>query len=69
MRHASKAARIFREEDGAVTVDWVVLVSAVVSFGFIATILIWQQTAEVSGKIATFVDGQEVKTVFAEDEL
>lgn len=63
-----KIRTYLREDDGAITVDWVVLTSAIVSFGFIATLIIRQQTAGVSGKIATYVDSQQISTVFTSEE-
>ncbi|AQS46981.1 hypothetical protein BMG03_03605 [Thioclava nitratireducens] len=58
-----------RCEDGAVTVDWVVLTASLVGLGFMATAIIWTQTAGVSGKIATYIDTQEVTPLFSEDEI
>ncbi|MEO1952822.1 pilus assembly protein [Thioclava sp.] len=59
----------FCNEDGAVTIDWVVLTASLVALGFMATAILWTQTAGVSGKIATYVDGQQISTVFADSEV
>lgn len=64
-----KLKDVFQEEEGAVTVDWVVLTSSLVALGFMATAMIWTQTAGVSGKIASYVDQQELKSAFSAEEL
>ncbi|OOY04362.1 hypothetical protein [Thioclava sp. F28-4] len=65
----SRLKTILCEEDGAVTIDWVVLTSSLVALGFMATALIWQETAGASGKISKFIDEQEVVPAFAVEEL
>ncbi|OWY15786.1 hypothetical protein B6V73_14740 [Thioclava sp. JM3] len=61
--------KVLRGEDGAVTVDWVVLTASLVALGFMATAMIWTQTAGTSGKIAKYIDKQEVTPAFTADEL
>ncbi|PFG61946.1 hypothetical protein AXZ77_0510 [Thioclava sp. ES.031] len=62
-------ARLLKDEEGAVTVDWVVLTASLVALGSMATVLIWQETASVSGKTAEFLDGQKLVSTFAENEI
>ncbi|PCD77838.1 hypothetical protein [Pseudothioclava arenosa] len=60
-----KLTRKFRnEEDGAVTVDWVVLTAAVVGLGAAALMLIRQETATLTGDIASYLNTASVKTTF-----
>ncbi|MAQ35817.1 MULTISPECIES: hypothetical protein [Thioclava] len=63
-----KIKKFHDEEDGAVTVDWVVLTAAVVGLGAAAMALIRTQTGELSGKIATYLDGAEVSENFTAAE-
>jgi hypothetical protein len=44
------------DEDGAVTVDWVVLTAAVVGLGLLIAPLIGQNTVDLAGDIAADVD-------------
>ncbi|WP_415184110.1 hypothetical protein [Phaeovulum sp.] len=53
-----------RAEDGAVTVDWVVLTAAVVALGMIAGGFIWSGTGATTSKIASFIKTQEVMSSF-----
>ncbi|AQS49699.1 hypothetical protein BMG03_03610 [Thioclava nitratireducens] len=64
-----KLKKFHDEEDGAVTVDWVVLTAAVVGLGAAALALVRTQTAGLSGKIATYLDGAEVTGSFSGDEV
>ncbi|MEZ5778790.1 MAG: hypothetical protein R3E44_10560 [Paracoccaceae bacterium] len=43
------------EEDGAVTVDWVVLTAAVVGLGVAALVAVKSGTANLSGKINNYL--------------
>ncbi|KFE35629.1 hypothetical protein [Thioclava atlantica] len=52
------------EEDGAVTVDWVVLTAAIVSLGMLVGGVIWTQTGGVSKKVADYIGSQTVTTGF-----
>lgn len=60
---------ILEAEDGAVTVDWVVLTASVVSLGFIAASFIWDETGGASRKIANYIRTQELATTFTDSEL
>lgn len=53
-------SRLMREEDGAVTVDWVVLTASIVSLGMIAGTLIWGDTVTAADRIAVVIGQQEV---------
>ncbi|WP_078604307.1 hypothetical protein [Thioclava sediminum] len=64
-----KIKKFHDEEDGAVTVDWVVLTAAVVGLGAAALALVRTQTAGLSGKIASYLDGAEVTESFTADEV
>ncbi|PFG61947.1 hypothetical protein AXZ77_0511 [Thioclava sp. ES.031] len=63
-----KIKKFHDEEDGAVTVDWVVLTAAVVGLGAAAMALIRSQTGELSGKIAEYLDGAKVEKTFTDTE-
>ncbi|OCX66178.1 hypothetical protein BFP70_07190 [Thioclava sp. SK-1] len=54
------------EEEGAVTVDWVVLTAAVVGLGAAALGFIRSSTGDLTTKIANYVGSAEVKTTFSE---
>lgn len=56
------------EEDGAVTVDWVVLTAAVVGLGAAALTLVRGKTAELTGKIGTYLGSASVSSSFTSDE-
>ncbi|WP_444464059.1 hypothetical protein [Rhodobacter capsulatus] len=56
--------RVLREEDGAVTVDWVVLTAAVVSMGMIAGTVVWNNSGGVARNVSTFLGSQSVVTTF-----
>ncbi|MDF1619681.1 hypothetical protein [Pseudothioclava nitratireducens] len=60
-----KLTRKFRnEEDGAVTVDWVVLTAAVVGLGAAALALIRTETETLTQDIADYLATSSVKTSF-----
>ncbi len=60
-----KLTRKFRnEEDGAVTVDWVVLTAAVVGLGAAALTLIRTNTGTLSTNIANYIASATVNTDF-----
>ena len=60
-----KLTRKFRnEEDGAVTVDWVVLTAAVVGLGAAALALIRDETKTLTQDIADYLATASVKTSF-----
>ncbi|WP_417808393.1 hypothetical protein [Thioclava sp.] len=49
-------------EDGAVTVDWVVLTAAVVGLGTIAGAVVWSKTGTAASQIATFIGERSINT-------
>lgn len=51
-------------EDGAVTVDWVVLTAAVVSLAFAALFAVRQATGGLTTKIANHVSSLSIQTTF-----
>ncbi len=53
-----------QDEDGAVTVDWVVLTAAVVSLAFAALFAVRQATGGLTTKIANHVDSLSIQTTF-----
>jgi len=53
MRFALKMKRFSRDEDGAVTVDWVVLTAAIVGLAVVAFGTIKDETTELTTRIAT----------------
>ena len=60
-----KLTRKFRnEEDGAVTVDWVVLTAAVVGLGAAALALIRTETKTLTQDVADYRATASVKTSF-----
>ena len=60
-----KLTRKFRnEEDGAVTVDWVVLTAAVVGLGAAALAMIRNETKTLTTEIADYLKTASVKTTF-----
>ena len=54
--------KFHNEEDGAVTVDWVVLTAAVVGLAAAALATIRSNTASTAEKIGTYMGGVEVPT-------
>lgn len=60
-----KLTRTFRnDEDGAVTVDWVVLTAAVVGLGAAALTLVRSSTATLTSKVSTYLTGASVNSTF-----
>lgn len=53
-----------RAEDGAVTVDWVVLTASVVGLGMAMAGLVWISTGNTTSKVASFINTQEVNSTF-----
>ena len=51
-----------RDEDGAVTVDWVVLTAAIVGLGIAVMNQVGTATNDLATKIETELDGTSVKT-------
>jgi len=58
------ARKIRNEEDGAVTVDWVVLTAAVVGLSAAALSLIRSETGTLSSSIATYLKSATINTTF-----
>lgn len=58
------ALRKLHAEDGAVTVDWVVLTASVVALGAIVGGLIWSNTGNAAMDVATYIGTQHVITTF-----
>ena len=52
------------EEDGAVTVDWVVLTAAVVGLGFAALAAIRTATGDLTTKITNHMSTLEIQSTF-----
>jgi hypothetical protein len=60
-----KLAKKFNEaEDGAVTVDWVVLTAAVVGLGVAALAAVKKGTGELSTKINNYLSSQDINSTF-----
>ncbi|PTV96267.1 hypothetical protein C8J27_10262 [Rhodobacter aestuarii] len=64
MKFFKFARKIRTEEDGAVTVDWVVLTAAVVGLGAAALTLVRQQTGTLSSAIGSYLSTASVQTTF-----
>jgi hypothetical protein len=61
---AADWVRDLGREDGAVTVDWVVLTASVVSLGMIAGGIIWNNSGSVARNVSSYLAAQSVKTTF-----
>lgn len=61
MKFFKLARKIRTEEDGAVTVDWVVLTAAVVGLGAAALTVVKTKTGGVTDKIGSYMDKIEVE--------
>lgn len=64
MKFFKLARKIRTEEDGAVTVDWVVLTAAVVGLGAAALTLVRGKTQALTEKVGTYLSEAEVKSTF-----
>ncbi len=64
MKFFKLARKIRTEEDGAVTVDWVVLTAAVVGLGAAALTLVRGKTQVLTEKVGTYLNDAEVKSTF-----
>lgn len=51
-------------EDGAVTVDWVILTAGIVGLAIAASSVIWDGTEGASNDLGTQLSSQLVKTTF-----
>ena len=54
----------FRAEDGAVTVDWVVLTASVVALGMVVGAVIWNNSNNISHDVATYIGAQKIVSAF-----
>ena len=60
-----KLAKNFRnDEDGAVTVDWVVLTAAIVGLGIAVLTSVTSGTKKVTEAVSTHLNGTTVTTTF-----
>ncbi|RWR44446.1 hypothetical protein EOW65_18670 [Sinirhodobacter ferrireducens] len=62
MKFFKIARKIRTEEDGAVTVDWVVLTAAVVGLGAAALATISTNTKKAAGNIGSYLGSVDVTT-------
>ena len=58
------AKKFHNEEDGAVTVDWVVLTAAVVGLGVAALAAVKSGTGSLTTKINTYLTNQSITSTF-----
>ncbi|MDI3336543.1 hypothetical protein QKW60_09010 [Defluviimonas aestuarii] len=59
-----KLKKFHNEEDGAVTVDWVVLTAAVVGLGVAALAAVKKGTGKLTGEINSYLSKQTISTTF-----
>ena len=52
------------DEDGAVTVDWVVLTAAIVGLGIAVLTTVGNATDDYADKVGTYLSTQGVKTTY-----
>ena len=52
--------RFKKDEDGAVTVDWVVLTAGIVGLGVVATIALYEDTGSISNRTGAYMERQDV---------
>ncbi len=62
MKFFKLAKKFNDEEDGAVTVDWVVLTAAVVGLGVAALAAVKKGTTKLTGEINTYLSGVTINT-------
>ena len=55
--------RFRKDEDGAVTVDWVVLTAATVTFGIAAALTIQDGSDNLTGETSDYLSRQDLSTV------
>ena len=53
-----------RDEDGAVTVDWVVLTAAIVGLGIAVLVSVTSGTKTLTEKVSSQLSGQTISTSF-----
>ncbi len=56
--------RFIRDEDGAVTVDWVVLTAAIVGIGVVVLTAVGGATADYGTEIGSHLAEQTIKTTY-----
>jgi len=56
--------RKLQAEEGAVTVDWVVLTASVVAMGMVAGAVIWNNSGSVAKNVSSYLASQSVVTTF-----
>ena len=64
MKFFKLAQKFHNEEDGAVTVDWVVLTAAVVGLGVAALTMVKSGTSTLTTSISNQLNSQGVSTTF-----
>ncbi|MEM9708058.1 MAG: hypothetical protein AAF871_04645 [Pseudomonadota bacterium] len=52
------------EEDGAVTVDWVVITAAICGFGVAVTLLLRDVTTDEATSVGTALERLDIRTTF-----
>jgi Flp pilus assembly pilin Flp len=52
------------DDDGAITVDWVVLTASIVALGVMVVALLNGNLGSVGAKVNTFLSSQSVRTTF-----
>ena len=52
--------RFSKDEDGAVTVDWVVLCAGIVGLGVVATVSLYADTGSISNRTGAYMERQDV---------
>ncbi len=58
------AGRFVDAEDGAVTVDWVVLTASVVALGVMVVTLLTGNMGSVGARVNSFMSSQPISTTF-----
>ncbi len=61
MKFFKQAKKFNEEEEGAVTVDWVVLTAAVVGLGVAALAAVRKGTENLTGKINTYLSSVSIQ--------
>lgn len=62
MKFSNLARRFFKDESGAVTVDWVVLTAAIVGLATAIILLVQGGTEDLAGSISSALAGITVNT-------
>ncbi len=64
MRYFKFLHALARNEEGAVTVDWVVLTAAIAGLGMAVVAILWSEIGTANNKISIFMESQTVKSTF-----